>query len=499
MLLTTMETANIDLWFWVLLTVLLLVAYWYVGGPKNLPPGSAGLPVVGYLPFMDKLSYLTFDKLSRKYGNVFHLYFGNRLVVVLNDYSSIHEAFVRNADVFSGRPHDNVFKESSTANLGLTANEGEYWKQHRRFILSNLKSNGFGALNMEPLILEEINYFMKELRENAGKIVDIKPLLMRTTSNNVNILITGKRFDYNSPELRKLISIMNTSEHIPTVSLNSFFPWLAKLPGSNKLLKREAIRNYFDGLDNAVAGIIQSTVNDHAIGLDDNYIHAFLTEKYKRQIANGTDENFTDLSLRHLARSMLLAGTETTATTLHFSLLHLTMNPEIQKKVQDEIDAVIGAERLPSYNDRTKMPYTEATIMEVYRMSSAIPLSIPHRNREEVRIQGHNIPKGTMVIPNLWSVHHDEKFWGDPHTFRPERFIGSDGQFVKAERIITFSLGKRACIGEPLVRMETFLYLVSLLQIFTFVPPNGEKPTLDPYPGIVIRPKFRNICAVLRK
>ncbi|GAB6030770.1 hypothetical protein CHUAL_007619 [Chamberlinius hualienensis] len=486
-------------WLWCIFILLLSVAYWYLSRPKNLPPGTAGLPIVGYLPFIGKLPQETLAKLGKRYGNLFHLYLGSRLVIVLNDYSAIQDAFVRNAHIFSGRPLDSILKETSIKNLGVISNDGAYWKEHRRFILSNLKNYGFGKMSFEPLILDEIHQFLKELKKNAGKTFDIRHLLMNSTGNNVNIMVTGKRFDYDDPAILQFNDAVRQGEiDLPLFSLATFFPWLSKLPGTDKILNRKQIRNYVESTLNAASKILHTVINEYEDGLKGNYIHAYLTERNSRLKVKENEDIFTEIGIKYIARDLLIAGTDTTASTLLFSLLYMTLNPEIQQKVQNEIDSVIGRERQPSYNDRFNMPYTEATILEIHRKVSLAPLSLPHRNVKEVMICGYVIPKHTTIIPNLWAVHHDPKIWGDPDTFRPERFIGPDGKLTKTEYVIPFSVGKRACVGEPLARMELFLYFVSLLQQFTFIPPDGKMPTLDFHPGLASRPKCRNVCAISR-
>lgn len=162
--------------------------------------------------------------------------------------------------------------------------------------------------------------------------------------------------------------------------------------------------------------------------------------------------------------------------------------------MQEEIDRVIGREREPSFNDRMNMPYTEATILEIHRVVTLVPLSVPHRNVKDTHIFGHFIPKNTVILPNIWAVHHDVKIWKDPDNFRPERFLDKN-EPNKSEFVISFSIGKRACAGEPLARMELFLYFVSLLQTFEFVPPDGIIPSLEGIISPARRPKFQNICA----
>jgi len=113
----------------------------------------------------------------------------------------------------------------------------------------------------------------------------------------------------------------------------------------------------------------------------------------------------------------------------------------------------IGASRLPELSDRVRLPYTECVIMEVLRYVSVFPLSVMHSTLEEVRLGGYVIPKDIVITPNLYAVLHDEEIWGDPETFRPERFLLPDGTPNKThEAFFPFSYGKRVCIGNQPIK-----------------------------------------------
>lgn len=124
------------------------------------------------------------------------------------------------------------------------------------------------------------------------------------------------------------------------------------------------------------------------------------------------------------------------------------------------------------------MPYSEATLMEILRKSSLVPFSVIHRAMETAQIHGFTIPKGTIIIPNLYGIHHDPEIWGDPHTFRPERFITEEGQVKSHKALLPFGIGKRACLGESLAKDQLFLILTSLVQKFK-IQFNPAKPTPD--------------------
>ncbi|CAG7828491.1 unnamed protein product, partial [Allacma fusca] len=145
---------------------------------------------------------------------------------------------------------------------------------------------------------------------------------------------------------------------------------------------------------------------------------------------------------------------------------YLSIFQEKQKKLREEIDRVLGA-KLPTEDYRPNLPYTEATIMETMRFSSMLPLGLLHRTTSNVVIGGHYIPKNTLVVGNLHAVHHDQKTWGDPNYFRPERFLSSDEtSLVKHEAFLPFSIGKRVCIGETLAKTELYLFITSIFQKF---------------------------------
>lgn len=169
------------------------------------------------------------------------------------------------------------------------------------------------------------------------------------------------------------------------------------------------------------------------------------------------------------------------------------MHPNIQEKIHEEIARVIGADRAPSLTDKAQMPYTEATIMEVQRLSTVVPLSIPHMTSEKTVLQGFTIPKGTIILPNLWSVHRDPAIWEKPNDFYPDRFLDDQGQLIKKETFIPFGIGKRVCMGEQLAKMELFLMFVSLMQSFTFVLPKDSKPILTGKYGLTLAPHPFNI------
>jgi cytochrome P450 len=244
---------------------------------------------------------------------------------------------------------------------------------------------------------------------------------------------------------------------------------MSKLTGLQKLKESTEFQNQF----------IQSIVDDHykkfnSASIED-YTDAMLAEREERKSKNMSVDIFDDETIISELRVLYSAGTDTTAMVMRWILVYLIAHPDAQRKVQREIDDVIGQNRTPNMDDRKNMPYTEAFLMEVMRKRPTTFLIDAHKTLEDVRLGGYFIPKGTAVYGNSFAIHNDRELWGDPNSFRPERFINEDGQLVKPEYLIPFSVGKRNCIGESLARMLLFLSVTSLLQKYTLLPPDGQQ------------------------
>ncbi|CAH1992971.1 unnamed protein product [Acanthoscelides obtectus] len=205
-------------------------------------------------------------------------------------------------------------------------------------------------------------------------------------------------------------------------------------------------------------------------------------------------ESFSEEQLVALSMDMFMAGSETTSNTLSFCFLYLILYPEVQKKAQDEIDAVVGKIRVPSLDDRPKLPYVECIVLESLRMFSGRAFTVPHRSLKDTYLNGYLIPKDVTVIANLYGCMLEEDCgFEEPHIFRPERFI-RDGKISVPENLIPFGFGKHRCLGETLARANVFLFIAAMLQKFTFCAVPQFPATLEWLDGVTPRTKpFRAV------
>jgi len=180
-------------------------------------------------------------------------------------------------------------------------------------------------------------------------------------------------------------------------------------------------------------------------------------------------------NLLYTTCQLYLAGAETTSTTLEWCCLWMMLRPDLQKRMQDEIDQNIDPSSLPKLEDKSRLPFIEAFILEILRLCPPLPLGVPHATTSEITFRGYRIPARTIVFSHLGGVLKDPKIFNEPNTFNPERFFDKDGKVdYRKAGFVPFSVGKRQCLGESLARMELFCFLSAMLQNFTVVSPPGQ-------------------------
>ncbi|XP_056595363.1 cytochrome P450 2F2-like isoform X2 [Triplophysa dalaica] len=480
----------------VCICIVLIFLLIQVRRPKNFPPGPHPIPLFGNLLNLDLANPLKdFEKLAEHYGKVYSLYWGSRPAVFLNGFEVIKEALVTKAVDFAGRPQDFMVNHI-TENKGVVlADYGPTWKEHRRFALMTLRNFGLGKQSMEERILGEISHVVACLEKSSGDTINPQTLFHNAASNVIMLVLFGTRLDYNDEILTRYIQLFTETSKLINGPWNLIYDTLPVLKNFPLPFKK-AFANV-EKIKNMTLNVINEHKRTRVPGEPRDFIDCYLDELDKR----GNDgSSFDESQLIMYILDLHFAGTDTTSNTLLTAFLYLMNHPDVQARCQREIDNVLEGKDHASFEDRHNMPYTQAVIHEVQRVANTVPLSVFHCTTKDTELMGYNIPKGTLIIPNLTSVLNEEGQWKFPHEFNPDNFLNDQDQFEKPEAFIPFSIGPRVCLGEALARMELFLILVTLLRRFQFVwPEDAGKPDYTPLFGVTQTPKPYRMHIKLRE
>ncbi|XP_051018599.1 cytochrome P450 2B1 [Acomys russatus] len=487
----------------VLLLLALLAGFFLLlvrGHPKTrgrLPPGPRPLPILGNVLQMDRRGLLnSFMKLREKYGDVFTVHLGPRPVVMLCGTETIKEALVGQAEAFSGRGTVAVVKPVFK-DYGVIFASGERWKALRRFSLATMRDFGMGKRSVEERIQEEAQCLVEELRKSQGAPLDPTFIFQCITANIICSIVFGERFDYKDRQFLRLLELFYQTfsliSSLPSQLFELFSGFLKYFPGTHT----QVARNMQEILD-----FIGNNVEKHRASLDPSaprdFIDTYLLRMDKEKSNQHTEFHHQNLVISLL--SLFFAGTETSSSTLRYGFLLMLKYPRVAEKVQKEIDQVIGSHRLPTLDDRTKMPYTDAVIHEIQRFSDLVPIGVPHRVTKDTVFRGYLLPKDTEVYPILSSALHDPRYFEQPDGFNPDHFLDANGALKKSEAFMPFSIGKRICLGEGIARNELFLFFTAILQNFSVSSPVAPKD-IDLTPkesGIGRIPPTYQICFLAR-
>nr|BAT21114.1 cytochrome P450 [synthetic construct] len=449
---------------------------------KNLPPGPTSLPIIGNLHHLKRPLHRTFRALSEKYGDVFSLWFGNRLVVVVSSFADVQECFTKNDVVLANRPRflsgKYIFYNYTT--LGSTS-YGEHWRNLRRItsldVLSNHRINSFS-----PIRRDETTRLIRKLAEDSAKNfseVELTSRFFDMTFNNIMRMISGKRYYGEDCDMTEL---QEASEFRDMVTE------LLQLSGANNKADFMPILRLvdFEGLEKRVKGISSKT---------DRFLRGLLQEHRdkKQRTANtmidhlltlqeSQPEYYTDQIIKGLALAMLLAGTDSSAVTLEWSMCNVLNYPEVLEKIKAELDTHVGQDRLVDESDIPKLTYLKNVINETLRLYTPAPLLLPHSASDDCTIGGYKVPRDTIVLINAWALHRDPQLWTEATTFKPERF-DKKGEL---EKLIPFGLGRRACPGELLAIRAISMTLALLIQCFDWKRVSDEEIDMGERDGFVL-------------
>ncbi|KAJ9549983.1 hypothetical protein OSB04_022526 [Centaurea solstitialis] len=472
---------------------LVISLYKSAGKPRfRLPPGPRGLPVVGYLPFLGLNLHHEFTKLAQIYGPIFMLKLGSKSHIVVSS-SDLAKVVVREQDdIFANR-------DAPVAGLAVTygqgivwANNNAQWRNMRKvFVYEVLSSKNLEASGTFRRV--EVRKTVKRLYGTVGSEVDIGEITFLTSLNVVTSMMWGKsvvgdgKVNGVGVELREVIT--KIVDILGTPNVSDLFPavaWL-DLQGLLRQMKRQRV---------VLEGIFDRIINERLASKVEEVAEQRERKDFLQILLELKDQNsassFTFDQIKGLFTEIIAAGTDTTSTMVEWVMAELLQNPKIMKKVQDELEEVVGLSNVVEESHIPRLYYLDAVVKETFRLHPPLPLLITRSPSQSCQVGGYTVPKGANMFLNVWAIHRNPENWDKPSEFNPDRFINADGT-TKYDyngydcNYIPFGSGRRRCPGVRLGEKMLVYFLSSLLHSFDWTLPTDKEYELSDKFGIVLK------------
>ncbi|KAF9062871.1 cytochrome P450 [Rhodocollybia butyracea] len=444
-----------------------------------MPPGPKGWPVIGNLLDLPPThGWEVFSDWGKKWGDLLSVSAFGTTVIVINSYKRCQEMLDKKSNIYSDRPY--VPMAMDLAEMKDTMGFLPYnkcFRFSRRLFHRELGSSSAvrAFFPQEELLgrkfLRRVLHNPENLQEHcfqhAGAI----------------ILQIAYGYEVESESDDPLVRVANLGMDrfnratAPGAFLVNQMPILLKVPdwfpGTEwKRIGRSWAKDYWAMVDVPFDFVKKQ--------LSDGTAKDSFTANWLRQNLSAQEE----LDLKLASGSMFGGGSETTAITVYAFFLVMAMFPDVQRRAQAELDAVIGHDRLPTFEDRPQLPYIEAMYKELLRYHAVVPNGLPHCTASDDIHDGMFIPKGATVIANIWNMTHDPEIYSNPMEFNPERFLGDAPE--QDPKDMVFGFGRRLCPGRLLGDASVFITVAMSLAAFNIAPVDGEPPlSLKSVDGIV--------------
>ncbi|KZO96403.1 cytochrome P450 [Calocera viscosa TUFC12733] len=496
----------------------LLLALLYLRPTRGrLPPGPRALPLLGNLPqLLPAPLFLRLHALTAKYGDLYTLRLPGATIVVLGSARAQADVLDRLGAVTSGRPRFVMAGEIMTRNLLYAFMPyGERWRRLRR--VTHEGFNIRACASYYPFQSSEAANLVLSLLSPAVSVSSPSALPDKlkhaAAASTWRSLYSGPSLTAEDEErVRRVDEVADDvlRASIPLSSVVDVFPWLDNLPAWAAPWRKRGER-WFERTDAFFRGVLELGKQQEKGQQHHKGFIASTADSFERFAVTEQEAAWT-------AGGLFAAGVETTASSLHVFVQAMILYPTVARTAQAHLDRVCGA-RPPGFDDREMLPYLQAMVKEVLRWKPVAALGIPHVAEEDVEYRGYVIPKGTLLMGNIWSISHDPAFFPSPDVFDPTRFLDASGQVKEPfpdyhDDTVAYGSGRRICPGRDFANNTLFIDMAYLLWAFDFAPgtdergtqvlPNPDKyqdhglmihPSLFPYTLTPRRPDLRDIIA----
>ncbi|KAM5543795.1 hypothetical protein V8D89_002412 [Ganoderma adspersum] len=448
---------------------------------RHFPPGPPARPLVGnILDVSPQGAWTKFTEYKSVYGDlVFFHGLGNN-ILVLNSMKAINDLLEKRGSIYSDRPSFTVVGDL----MGLGQSMPllpcrEEWRAHRKLAYTALNATAVKryhiiqedlAAILSKQILETPEDFFSHVRLTAGRII-----LSVTYGLSVNT--ADSEYIAHAEDTMHMIS----GATVPGAFLADLLPWMRHLP--SWLPFHQAAKKGHNMIDELVTKPYEHVKREMEAGIAPPSLTQDLLS------ADALDEH-SEHQIKWTTGALYGAGGETTYSTVLTCIMAMALHPDKLRKAQAELDEVVGTERMPTISDKGSLPYVNALIKETMRWHPALPLSIARCTSEDDVYEGYTIPKGTIVMPNVWAIAFSKIGPYDPEHFVPERFLKTTGEIpIDPTTSWAFGFARRICPGKALGENSVFILIATLLAMFDIAPPDDGNFKPDFGLGLVSYPK----------
>ncbi|XP_047953675.1 trimethyltridecatetraene synthase-like [Salvia hispanica] len=465
--------------------------------PRKLPPGPTPWPIIGNIHLLGPSPHRSLHSLSQKHGDLMLIKLGSSPSLIASS-PEMAKQFLKVHDAnFATRPALAAGKYTAYNYSDMTWSPyGPYWRQARKIFLSEV----FNPNRLEffkPVRDEEGRAFLSRLHALSGKPVVLRGHLSRFTLSNISRMVVSNKYfgdkDQGSVfELGELQGMLDEWFLLNGVfNVGDWIPWLGFLDLQGYVRRMKELYKKLDRFNEHVIDDHQARrsgcANEKFIPGDLVDVLLVMAEKPDLEVKLTRD------GVKAFLQDLLTGGTDTSAKTVEWAIHEVMRHPRVAEKAREELDRVIGRERWVEESDYAQLPYMDAIITETWRLHPLSPLLPPHCAIEDCTVAGYDIPKGTPVIINTWSIGRDPNSWDAPVEFLPERFIGKDVDMMGSNfALLPFSSGRRRCPGYKLGLKLVRTTLANLLHGFDLRLVEGMKPQdvcVEELYGLTVHPK----------
>ncbi|CAN4094846.1 unnamed protein product [Withania somnifera] len=381
------------------------------------------------------------------------------------------EQFLKKHDItFAGRPYNVAAQYIAYDQRDLVFGKyGSHWRNMRKLctleLLSNIKINSFQSMRKQ-----ELGTFVNFLKQAASNQVevDLSAKLASLTANMSCLMVFGKKYMDEEFDERGFKNIFqDILVMVASPNIGEFFPFLSvfDLQGYNARIK-ELGKTFDDFLEKIIHEHVQSKEQKQTKDIVDTMMTLMQSGEAEFQ--------FDRRHVKAVLVDLLIASTDTTSTAIDWILTELLRHPKVMKKLQNELEQAVGINRMVEESDLERLKYLDMVIKEGLRLHPPSPLLVPRESIEDCIVDGFDIPKGSRVFVNAWSIGRDPDAWPEPEKFMPERFVDSNIDLRGRDfQLLPFGSGRRICPGLQLGLTLIRLVLAQLIHCFDWELPNG--------------------------